>query len=296
MRSDGWHLTEDIERFLGRAGDFLRSRPALHTMPLTVTEKLRTGGNTEGAVFGHFERSGEVLATCFQRPPGRVLSMTPLAPEHVDALAGRLADLGRELPGVSTEYDTATAFADAWRRRTGAEPTLSHRLRLYRLATLTPPDPLPPGRGRVAGEAEHERVVRWCREFCAAVGEAFPDDPEAWAGTRFAGRTFMFWETPDGIPVSMAAATPMVAGQIRVDPVYTPAPLRGRGYAAAVSVAVSRAALAAGAREVVLFADAANPTSNALYQRIGFRRLADFAVYGFSAGRGLPGQDGRRPA
>ncbi|GAB2905486.1 GNAT family N-acetyltransferase [Streptomyces mayteni] len=296
MRSDGWHFTEDIEQFLDRAGDFLRSRPALHTMPLTVTEKLRAGGDTEGAVFGHFERSGEVLATCFHRPPGRVLSMTPLAPEPVGALADRLADLGRELPGVSTEYDTATAFADAWRRRTGAEPTLRHRLRLYRLASPTPPDPFPAGRARVAGEGDHERVVRWCREFCAAVGEAFPDDPEAWAGTRFAGRTFTFWETRDGTPVSMAAATPLVAGQIRVDPVYTPTHLRGRGYAAAVSFAASRAALAAGAREVVLFADAANPTSNALYRRIGYRRLADFAVYGFAASRGVSGQDGRSPA
>jgi predicted GNAT family acetyltransferase len=80
----------------------------------------------------------------------------------------------------------------------------------------------------------------------------------------------------------MAGATPLIAGQIRVAPVYTPAPLRGRGYAGAATTEVSRAALAAGADEVLLFTDLANPTSNGLYQRIGYRPVADFAVYDFA--------------
>lgn len=45
---------------------------------------------------------------------------------------------------------------------------------------------------------------------------------------------------------------------------------------------VSRAALTAGARDVVLFTDLSNPTSNALYQRLGYRTLTDWAVYDFS--------------
>jgi predicted GNAT family acetyltransferase len=80
----------------------------------------------------------------------------------------------------------------------------------------------------------------------------------------------------------MAGVTPMVAGQIRVAPVYTPTHLRGRGYAGAATIEVSRTALAAGAAEVLLFADLANPTSNALYQRIGYHPVADFAAYDFS--------------
>ncbi len=80
----------------------------------------------------------------------------------------------------------------------------------------------------------------------------------------------------------MAGVTPMVAGQIRVDPVYTPAHLRGHGYAAAVTAEVSRAALAAGATDVVLFTDAANPTSNALYHRLGYIPIADWASYDFT--------------
>jgi predicted GNAT family acetyltransferase len=132
------------------------------------------------------------------------------------------------------------------------------------------------------GEQDHEQLVRWCGEFVDTVGEVPAVDAGSWAGSRFADRHFTFWETPDGTPVSMAAVTSMVAGMVRVDPVYTPAHLRGRGYAGAVTVEVSRAALAAGATDVVLFADPANPTSNALYQRIGYVPVTDWAAYDFS--------------
>jgi RimJ/RimL family protein N-acetyltransferase len=292
MRSDGWHLTEDIDDFLARAGDFLRSRPALHTMPLTVTEGLRTrradGAGAEATVLGRLERGEEVRAA-FYRRPSRVLSLTPISPEEADTLAAHLAGLGVSLSGVSAEHETATAFAEAWRRRTGAAPLPRKRLHLYRLGTLTPPEPLPAGRGRVVDAQDHEQLIRWCGEFVAAVGEAPSIDADSWADSRFAGKHFTFWRTPDGTPVSMAGSTSMVGGMIRVDPVYTPAHLRGRGYAGAVTVEVSRAALTAGATDVVLFTDPANPTSNALYRRIGYVPVTDFAGYDFSCDAPEPG-------
>lgn len=280
MRTDDWRLTEDVDEFLARAGEFLRSRPALHTTPLSVTEKLRTQ-RTEGVVFGRLERAGEVEASFF-RFPSRGLSVTPLTPGQADTLAAHLVALGHSLPWVTADHGTATAFAEAWRRRTGATPTVRVRLHLHRLGTLTPPKPFPAGRGRLVGERDHEDLMRWCREFAADVEEDVTIDAGTWAGTRFAEKRYTFWETPDGTPVSMAGVNPTVGGQARVDPVYTPAHLRGRGYAGAVTVEVSRAALAAGAQEVVLYTNAANPTSNALYQRLGYVRVADFTVYDFS--------------
>jgi len=286
MRPDDWYLTEDVDDLLARAGDFLRSRPGPHVMQLTWAERVRARGaevfGTEAPVFGMLERADEVHATFYRLPP-RGFGLSPLTPEQADSLAARLAALGHSLPSVSADHSTATAFAEAWQRHTGATPKLRDtRLRLYRLGTLTPPEPLPTGRGRILGEQDLEQVMFWCGEFAKAVGEDVSIDADSWADTRFADKRYTLWETQDGTPVSIAGMNPLIGGQIQVDIVYTPAHLRGRGYAGGVTAEVSRAALAAGARDVVLFADLSNPTSNALYQRLGYRTLTDWAVYDFS--------------
>ncbi|MCQ4207388.1 GNAT family N-acetyltransferase [Streptomyces longispororuber] len=288
MLPDDWQLTDDVDDFLARAGDFLRSRPALHNTPLTDIEKLRIRGTdahgAEAVAFGRLESGGEVRAIFYLTTSGR-LGLTPLPADQAGRLAARLTDLGHAPATVIADQDTATSFADAWQQRTGAASELFWRTHLYRLGTLTPPQPGPAGRRRGIGDADREQVVRWCREFCVDVGEQRSIDlidAGSWAASRFGDRHFTFWETPDGTPVSMAARTSVVGGMVRVDPVYTPARLRGNGYAGAVTVAASRAALDAGASDVVLFTDPDNPTSNALYQRLGYVRIGDFAGYRFS--------------
>ncbi|MBP2323292.1 putative GNAT family acetyltransferase [Kibdelosporangium banguiense] len=277
---DDCHITEDINEFLARAGDFLRSRPALHNTPLTAIEKLRTRGADAATMFGWLEQGGEVNAI-FYRLPTRRLSVTLLSPEQADALAAHLAGLGQSFIGVTAAHDTSTAFAESWQRHTGAVPTRFWRTRLYRLGTLTPPEPVPEGRGRVVDAQDRAQLMRWCDAFVTELGETPAINAGTWAGSRFADKQFTFWET-GATPVAMAGSTSMVAGMVRVDPVYTPVSLRRRGYAGAVTVEVSRAALAAGATDVVLFTNPDNLTSNALYQRIGYVPVTDFTGYSFS--------------
>jgi predicted GNAT family acetyltransferase len=285
VTNDDWHITGDLDQFLTHAGDFLRSRPALQTIQLTVTEALRSRGLRvygEGdPVFGVLERDGEVRAAFFRTPPGRLM-LTSLTAEEAAALAAQLALRGDALPGVMAELDTVSTFTEAWASRTNSTPKLHARQRLYRLGELTPPHPLPPGRPRIATANDREQLTRWYVEFAEAIGESgTSQDPGAWADARIAYGGITLWETPDGTPVSMAGITPKVAGQVRVAPVYTPADLRGRGYAGAATAEVSRMARAAAADEVLLFTDLANATSNALYQRLGYRPVADFAGYDF---------------
>ncbi|MEV7884472.1 GNAT family N-acetyltransferase [Streptomyces sp. NPDC002817] len=283
-----WVVIEDLGEFLGVAGTFLHSRPVLHTVPLTVTETLRVRGpqayGAEAPLFGVLEGEGVVRGAWFRTPPYR-LTLTPLAvteaEAEVEALAEQLAGLGHALPGVSAERATAGAFAEAWQRRTGAKAELHQRQRLYRLGELKPPSPMPEGRARVAGARDRELLVRWHEEFAEAVGNVAAGDAESWADARIRYGGVVLWETPEGVPVAMAGTHPMVAGQVRVAPVYTPVGFRGRGYAGAATVAASRGASAAGAQDVLLFADLANATSNGLYRRVGYRGVGEFEVYDF---------------
>ncbi|QEV18649.1 GNAT family N-acetyltransferase [Streptomyces alboniger] len=281
-----WQLTRDLDLFRARADAFLRSEPALHTALLSVTDTLRVSGlhayGEEAPHFGTYVDEGGIVQGAFLRTPPYRPALSPLAPEAVEALARQLADVTPDLPGVGADEETAGTFARAWEKHTGATATPGYRQRLYRLGTLTPPEPAPPGRARLADEGDRELLTRWHGEFAEAVGEPPAREPGAWVNARLAYGGITLWETPDGTPAAMAGATRLIAGQVRVAPVYTPAALRGRGYGGAATVAVTRAALDAGAAEVLLFTDLANPTSNGLYQRIGYRPVRDFTQYDFS--------------
>ncbi|MEU0965248.1 GNAT family N-acetyltransferase [Streptomyces sp. NPDC005917] len=280
-----WHFTSDVDQFLARAHDFLHSRPDLHTVHLTVTQQLRPDGPSaygdQPPFLGFLTRSdGSVGAALLHTPP-HALRTTRLTADETEALASRLLALGHPVPEFAAERATAEAFAAAWERRTGMPGKLHDLERLYRLAELTPPCPVPEGRARVAGPSDRDLLIRWYGGFVADAGLRAGRDAGDWADFRLSYGGITLWETPDGTPVSMAGVTPAVAGQARIAPVYTPPELRGRGYAGAVTAEVSRAALARGVGEVLLVADLANPTSNALYQRIGYRQVADWAVYDF---------------
>jgi predicted GNAT family acetyltransferase len=85
----------------------------------------------------------------------------------------------------------------------------------------------------------------------------------------------------DGQPCSMAAWSGTTPNSVRIGFVYTPPGQRGRGYASACTARVSQQALDAGYRFCFLFTDLSNPTSNAIYQAIGYEPVCDVHDYLF---------------
>jgi len=281
-----WTISKDLDEFAAQARPFLRERPARNTIELTVIETLRaTGLHTFGEdapLFGWWQPpGGPVAGTCLQTPPFPLLLAS--APDRAAAeLAASLAASGRELPGVNASAAAAGQFAGYWRERTGATATERMRNRLYRLGDLVPPRPARPGQARVAGGADLDLLVDWFRAFGREAAVVADQDPVRAVRDRLGYGGLTLWEA-EGVPVAMAGLTRQVAAMTRVGPVYTPPGLRRRGYAGAVTAAVSQAALDAGAAEVLLFTDLANPTSNSLYQRLGYHPVEDRVVLSFSA-------------
>jgi predicted GNAT family acetyltransferase len=93
--------------------------------------------------------------------------------------------------------------------------------------------------------------------------------------TSVTSGTLFCWEL-DGAIVAIAGHAPIVTAESvvigRVGPVYTPPEYRGRGFGSAVTANVTQQLIAKGAR-VMLFTDAANPTSNSIYQKLGYRLI-----------------------
>lgn len=274
-----WHMTADLDEYLTAARGFLEGRPAQNTVLLTVAARLRANGT---AAYGsaaplsgwsHSPDGGIEGAFCVTPPFPVLLSTMPSS--AAASLASELARSGHQVSGVTGPAEAAVAFAGSWQQSTGIRAQVEMRERLFRLGELVPPLPPPPGRPRTAGTADHDLVAEWFTEFAREAGtrQGDPADQLSYGGITL-------WEDR-GRAVAMAGVHRKVAGMVRIAPVYTPPRHRRNGYGAAVTAAASQAAHAEGAAEVVLFTDLANPTSNALYQRLGYRPAGDYLVLSF---------------
>jgi predicted GNAT family acetyltransferase len=277
-----WTLTGDFEAYAERTEALLTSSPAEHTVSLTVIETVRAGRrwSDEPMLFGWYEEAGEVRGAVFRTPPFEWL--LAVVPEEATAdLVAVLRSANADVPGVNGDVAGVDRFAAAWTAATGQRATTTLALDLYELGTLRHPDPPPAGRARPAEEADLDVAIRFYTGFQDEVPtpltEVLPLVRE-----RMDDRRLWLWEDGAGVVASLAARTAAVAGVSRIAPVYTPPEHRRHGYATAVTAACTADALARDAERVVLYTDVADPSANAMYQRIGFRPIGGRRVVQFT--------------
>ncbi|MEV5751596.1 GNAT family N-acetyltransferase [Actinoallomurus sp. NPDC052308] len=277
-------MTEDIAEYDATAGCFLRSRPVENTVLITVVESLRARGSASygnaPAAMGAWLSTGCVAGAFVHTPPFPLL-LSAMSEKAATELADTLAGEGRRLRGVTGRRELAESFAERWRAATGSDFTIWERRRLYRLEEVCVPDT--PGRARLAGPADRDLLLGWYHDAEREIRER-PGDHGAAVDDRIAYGGLTLWER-DGVPVALAGRTRMVAGMVRIAPVYTPPEHRRHGYGAAATAAVGRDVVDAGAQDVVVFADLANPGINAIHRRIGFQPLDDYLVISFGTSR-----------
>jgi len=191
-----------------------------------------------------------------------------------DALVESVVREGWEAPGAIGPEAATTVVVAAWAARTGRQARLAQRLRVYKLRQVAIPPPQQ-GRLRLATEGDVDLVAAWHCAFQHGIhGQADEEQSRRAAGVRIQARDIFLWE--DGQVVSMAMQNRPTRRGISVGLVYTPPRLRGRGYATACVSQLSRRLLASGWEFCALYADLANPTSNHIYQRIGYAPVCDY--------------------
>ncbi len=279
-----WTLTGSLDDFLATVEEHLRAEPVLNTVLLTVTEALRQSGPSvfgdDTPVFGwHRSADGSADGAFLQTPPFPFL-VGMLPPGSAESLIKLQTAGGRRPAGANVAGLDEAAVGAAWTAATGGAAGVHHRMRLYRLGRLEPPGPFPPGAARLARQDDFDLLVSWHVAFGTEAGAGAAENMHRTVADRLGYRGLMLWEA-DGEPVAMAGLTRNVAGVVRVAAVYTVPKDRQRGFGGAVTTAISQAALDAGADDVVLFTDLANPTSNALYQRLGYRPVGDRVLIDF---------------
>jgi predicted GNAT family acetyltransferase len=272
----------DVPEYWALARPLFAADPMRHTHGLTVVRRLVEVPDPDDppptllSIWADARLSG----AAFRAAPWP-LGVSAVPREAFEDTAAALLEVEPELPSVSGPRDSAEPFAETWSKLTGTTVREVLALRLFRLGTLTPP--AVPGRVRLATEADVPLMAGWQTDFqIEAIGEERePGQSESNVRRQLAqGNGSLLWML-GGRPVSYAHVWAPTDGMSRVGPVYTPPELRGHGYGSAVTAAASQWALDAGAKYVILFTDLANPISNRIYQRIGYRPVYDQAELEF---------------
>lgn len=220
----------------------------------------------------------EVTGAALRTHPLNLVLAQPSNEAAMDALIDRLLQERQELPGVIAAIPELEAFVGAWTSENGLDATRVLRHGVYELREVLPV-PAAPGSARPVTPEDRDQVIPWIISFAE---EALPEDNETERQIRFVESRLAstddaglwFWED-GGRPVSVSGYGGATPNGMRIGPVYTPPELRGRGYATTLVAEQSRWLLDTGRTLCFLYADLENPTSNALYRRIGYRMIAE---------------------
>jgi predicted GNAT family acetyltransferase len=275
---------QDARSFLDVAESLLVADEARNNLILGVSGMLLEDPDryAEKHFWVGVDEAGEPVAAAMRTPPYNLL----LGPAQSEAALETLARaIDEDLPGVVGCRPEVDRFARLWSRSHGIEPNVLRNQGVYGLEQVQPV-PAAPGARRQATADDYALVMDWMVAFGEEVLEE--SDPGRTEARNFVKERlgedstggFELWED-DGEVVSLSGWGGPTPNGIRIGPVYTPPALRGRGYATSLVAELSQALLDAGRRFCFLFTDLANPTSNAIYERIGYVRVAESAMVEF---------------
>jgi uncharacterized protein len=288
-------FSEDPAFVLRRADKFLSSEPVLHNMILTILH-ARVAQGDPGRYWialrhaesrdderhdaerhddeGHGE---ECVGVVLQSPLDYPATLTPMGAQAVLAIVDAIAEAGVALSGVNGDAATAASFAGQWSERCRSAATAFQGMRLYELLELGE-GPRIEGLLRQAGANDRSLMILWTSAFQEEIGES-TNDTELRVDRALAVGQIWLWDQ-NGETKSMAVGRDPVQGVVRLSGVYTPPEKRKHGYAAACVHALSKHLRGLGYR-CILYTDLANPTSNSIYRRIGYRAVAEALRYRF---------------
>jgi predicted GNAT family acetyltransferase len=273
-----------LERYPSAAGFLLAAEPQLleaeaeNNLILGIAREIDAGIGPAPEMPPYFAavwNADRLAIAAFSTIPsklGLTRSNTPAAESLLaqDVLAHR-----PEVDAVVGPEPTVREVACELGRATGRRARCRTSQRIHQLGSVQPLARQVEGCLRLAQPDDIELLARWVVGFSQDIGEEA--DGVAVARRRIGAKQVYLWE--DRQPVSMAGWSGKTAHGVRVNLVYTPVANRGNGYATAGVAALSALLLAEGNQFCCLYTDLANPTSNSIYRRIGYRPVCDAALY-----------------
>lgn len=218
---------------------------------------------------------GETVSAAIQTLPMNLV-LTYATADQVAFLAKHLNEINASFPGVVGPAVESELFANAWTKLTGRPNKLGMGQKIYKIEQVEFPSGVP-GDFRSAEKRDLDLVTEWAIAFAKESLPADPRSEQHWkdfAERSIQNKTAYLWTIED-VPVSMAHTGRPTKNGVSISGVYTPLNERKKGYASGVASHLSQMMLDSGKKFCVLYTDLANPTSNKIYQNIGYREVSD---------------------
>lgn len=269
-------LFETADDFLRVVRPFLEKQPAANQLPLWNATRLPATEPQADVLLAAVSSNDSPILVAIKVPSRPlVLSYSELGSTDIEKAARALAKLlaTKALPSVMGPRDAAHAFAAAYCNCRGITWRLFEELGIYQLTKATPPNHVPGGL-RAAAPSDMQSLVNLREGLCVFIQRPKPREEilnditeEIEAGILF------LWEHET--PVSTAVLRRPLGKGIAIGGVYTPPELRRKGYASACVAALSQRMLDRGYEYCSLYTNLANPTSNHIYQTIGYEPICE---------------------
>ncbi len=266
------------QQFHARTRDWLEEREIVHNIILGLSARLAVHPPEQPPYLATIDSDSPLLAAVLT-PPFFLTLAGQASTIALDMLINNLHENRWSPPGVVGEVALSEAFAQRWSEVTGEPFGVFMSQRIYQVRVVRLPAGIP-GALRAATPDDVPIVADWLHAFSTeALSPITLKGARAMAQQRIASGEIFMWD--DGEPVSMAGSARPTRRGICINAVYTPHPQRKRGYASACVSALSQLLLNRGYEFCMLYTDLTNPTSNAIYQAIGYEPVIDSAMYRF---------------
>ena len=222
----------------------------------------------QGLAFSEGEPVSALMASQYRT----VCNLLPAKIKDETTANGLLSDfLGKKvkITGIVGEKESASMFAKLLEGK-GIKTSIQMSQGIYRCEEVQMPEVSENLVFRRASEKDISKLGDWAERFHE---EAVPHDPgyDGQELVRQKNKEGMFYVVEKlGQLVSLVGWSRNIGSSSSVNFVYTPKELRGNGYASYGVAMLTQKLLDEGCRETNLYTDMSNPTSNKIYQNVGY--------------------------
>ncbi|PAD22501.1 GNAT family N-acetyltransferase [Terribacillus saccharophilus] len=274
-------LEQDVNRLLVKAESFLLKHEAENNLLLGLLGRMAEGEDM-GSVFGYGEDYDRIRIVFLHTKGNRIILShdTVWTDEEAAELAHLVQTLTPNLPGVIGPVQQANQFARAWQQLYGKQIKVHMNQFIYQLDTVKDAG-VARGEMRAANNDDFTLLRDWLVRFGEVTGEDMTEERADIVIGRLITQKRMYVWMVDGDIVSMAGCSRESRNGIVINAVFTPEEQQRKGYAQGLVAALSEKLLHEGKQFCCLFTNADDPGPNKLYQKMGYRCVAESSAIDF---------------